>query len=101
MEIKYLLIRLLYILIISIIQYSIYQYLVIKKDDLNKQKINDKLKIYGVSLILSIGLVAYFNIGVDEIKYGGEVKLNDTIKFEKRMINNIYQDVDVGTTAPF
>ena len=91
-----------YILVGSIILFTIYQLFTYKKnDDKPRQTITDKLKVFGVSLVLCSGIVYYFKIGVDEIKYGGEVKLNDLVQFEKSMIRNIQQDVNVSNKAPF
>jgi hypothetical protein len=94
-------IRLLYILISSIILFTICQLIRYKKDDPNPQTVRNKVVTYIICTIVCVGIIFYFNIGVDEIKYGGEIKLNNVIQFEKSMIRNIKQDVDVGISAPF
>jgi hypothetical protein len=107
--INHIYIQVIYVLVSSVILFTIYQLLTYKKpnteDNSNKsqqqQSLVDKLKVFAGALIICTGIVFYFKIGVDEIKYGGEVKLNDLVQFEKTMISNIRQDVDVSNKAPF
>lgn len=105
--INHIYIQVIYVLVSSVILFTIYQLLTYKKpntqDNSNKpqQSLVDKLKVFAGALIICTGIVFYFKIGADEIKYGGEVKLKDLVQFEKTMISNIRQDVDVSNKAPF
>ena len=63
-------------------------------------KPGDKVKLLLYLLLSSAFVVFYFNIGIDELQYGGEQRLHDVLQFEKSMINNINQDVEIGK-VPF
>jgi ATP-dependent Zn protease len=70
------------------------------KIDMNAKKSSNKVTVFMIILLICSFVVYYFNIGIDELQYGGEQKLHDTFQFEKTMINNIHQDVSVGP-VPF
>jgi hypothetical protein len=59
-----------------------------------------KIIAFIIILFITSGYVIYFNIGLDELQLGGETKLRDLLQFEKSMIQNIQQEVNVGT-PPF
>lgn len=93
--------QLLYILISTIIIYILYQ--LINYKNRSKEhiiKTGDKLKTMIIIFIFSSLIVLYFKIGIDELQFGGEQRLQDVIQFEKSMINNINQDVNIGK-VPF
>ena len=93
--------QILYILIITIIIYILYQ--LINKKNHNEEHIikpGDKIKTMIIILLFSSFIVIYFKIGIDELQFGGEQRLHDVIQFEKSMINNINQDVNIGK-VPF
>jgi hypothetical protein len=96
--------QVLYVLISTLLLYIIYQLIIFKKKNINDQLIKtdsgNKVRIFIQLLILSSFVIFYFNIGVDELQIGGEQRLNDVIRFEKSMIDNIRQDVSIGK-VPF
>jgi hypothetical protein len=100
-------IQILYILISSLIIYLVYQLIhnpndtINKNTDISQTNIRGrKVKTFMVIFALCSAIVLYFEIGIDELQRGGETKLRDVLQFEKSMIHNIRQDVNVGR-VPF
>ena len=96
-------IQLLYIFVITIVTYVIYQMTIYKKptdDGITENKPGNKVRAFLFILIITVCLVIYFNIGLDEIQIDGESKLRNLLDFEKSMIQKINDEVDVGV-APF
>ena len=93
--------QIVYVLICTIIIYILYQLFNYKNRDENYIiKKGDKIKTLLIILLISSFVIFYFKIGIDELQYGGEQRLHDVIQFEKSMINNINQDVEIGK-VPF
>ena len=93
--------QVLYILISSLTLYVLYQLMVATPpSDDNEKTQGGKVQVYLCILAACTVSVFYFEIGVDQLQRGGETKLRDVLQFEKSMINNIRQDVDVGQ-VPF
>ena len=94
--------QILYILISTLIIYVLYQLLNHKKvnTEENNIKPGDKVKTLLIILIICSFVIFYFKIGIDELQFGGEQKLHNVIEFEKSMIQNINQEVDIGK-VPF
>lgn len=98
--------QVLYVLISTLLLYVIYQIINFKNKELDentllqKTESGSKVRVFISLLILSSFIIFYFNIGVDELQIGGEQRLNDVIRFEKSMIDNIRQDVSIGK-VPF
>ena len=74
--------------------------MVASPSDVQENTRGKKVKVYLCILAACTASVFYFEIGVDQLQRGGETKLRDVLQFEKSMINNIRQDVDVGQ-VPF
>ena len=92
--------QVLYILVATFILYILYQLISFKNTRTDETKPGDKVKLLLYLLISNSIIVFYFNIGIDELQYGGEQRLHDVLQFEKSMINNINQDVEIGK-VPF
>lgn len=102
------LIQIVYILVITLVIYIVYQLMLYKKPSIEDIQNNvqqpsrpgSKIIAFIIILFITSGYVIYFNIGLDELQLGGETKLRDLLQFEKSMIQNIQQEVNVGT-PPF
>ena len=92
--------QVLYILITSLVLYVLYQLMVATPSDIKETTRGEKVKVFACILAICTVSVVYFEIGVDQLQRGGESKLRDVLQFEKSMINNIRQDVDIGK-VPF
>jgi hypothetical protein len=77
-----------------------YQLMIATPSDIKETTRGKKVKVFACILAVCTISVFYFEIGVDQLQRGGESKLRDVLQFEKSMINNIRQDVDVGQ-VPF
>jgi hypothetical protein len=97
-------IQIIYILVITIVIYIVYQLMLYKKPSIEDIQNNvqqpsrpgSKIIAFIIILFITSGYVIYFNIGLDELQLGGETKLRDLLQFEKSMIQNIQQEVNVG-----